>query len=545
MNMLARTSDIRKPNLACIVTLACVLLLGACTAKVQRTHTPRPGNKYARGFQITDTLGMKCVRVFAPWKTDSVMATYYVSEPLERLGASSATHIGMLAELGLLDKLAGMCNPEVSYHELPATCQHLGDAMQPDCERIIANGVQAMLYSTYSPSDQSAERMESVGIPVLYNNEWRESTPLARAEWIRFVAVFFDKLDLADSIFADVERKYNALKDQQAARDSRQSASIVSGLDFRGTWYVPAGGTYMGALFKDAGANYAFADDPRETSIPLTFEQALLTFADADATITAIVADEPIDVTLYDNDTDATEENASIISANDEHYANVTLSGRTLYKDGCWNTLCLPFDFVIEGSPLEDATIMVLDGEGSSFDNETGTLTLNFTDYTETVFTAGTACIVKWASGSDIENPVFNGAVIKNVQPAATSSSDNAVTFVGLYSPKAFTAEGDKTILYLGADDKLHYPNGEMTIYAFRSYFQLNNGLVCGEPDQSGGVNAFVLNFGHGNETAISLITYPSSLTFDAWYTIDGRKLIGKPTTKGIYINNGRKVVIK
>ena len=273
--MLARTSKIRKPNLACIVTLACVLLLGACTAKVQRTHTPRPGNKYATGFQITDTLGMKCVRVFAPWKTDSVMATYYVSEPLERLGASSATHIGMLAELGLLDKLAGMCNPEVSYHELPATCQHLGDAMQPDCERIIANGVQAMLYSTYSPSDQSAERMESVGIPVLYNNEWRESTPLARAEWIRFVAVFFDKLDLADSIFADVERKYNALKDQQAALDSRQSASIVSGLDFRGTWYVPAGGTYMGALFKDAGANYAFADDPRETSIPLTFEQAL------------------------------------------------------------------------------------------------------------------------------------------------------------------------------------------------------------------------------------------------------------------------------
>ena len=140
MNMLARTSKIRKPNLACIVTLACVLLLGACTAKVQRTYTPRPGNKYATGFQITDTLGMKCVRVFAPWKTDSVMATYYVSEPLERLGASSATHIGMLAELGLLDKLAGMCNPEVSYHELPATCQHLGDAMQPDCERIIANG---------------------------------------------------------------------------------------------------------------------------------------------------------------------------------------------------------------------------------------------------------------------------------------------------------------------------------------------------------------------------------------------------------------------
>lgn len=262
--------------------LAVVFLCVGCKPIVQQAHQPRPGNKYATGFQIDDTLGMKRVRVFAPWTADSVMATYMVSEPLKRIGASSATHIGMLAELGLMDKLVGMCNPEVSYHELPATCQHLGDAMQPDAERIIANGVQAMLYSTYAPSDQSAERMESVGITVLYNNEWRESTPLARAEWIRFVAVFFGELPKADSIFAEVESAYNELVESRKSNDESRKCSVVSGLDFRGTWYVPAGGTYMGALFKDAGAQYAFADDTREASIPLTFEQALLTFADAD-----------------------------------------------------------------------------------------------------------------------------------------------------------------------------------------------------------------------------------------------------------------------
>ena len=289
--MLARTSNSSKPRLACVLqacaVAVCVCLLGACTPAAQRGKVPRPGNKYATGFQIDDSLGMKRVRVFAPWNTDSVMATYMISEPLERIGASSATHIGILAELGLMDRLVGMCNPEVSYHELPESCKHLGDAMQPDCERIIANGVQAMLYSTYAPSDQSAEWMESVGITVLYNNEWRESTPLARAEWIRFVAVFFDKLDLADSIFHEVDSTYNALVHTQLSERSHPHAvtstqSVVSGLDFRGTWYVPAGGTYMGALFRDEGAEYAFAEDERESSIPLTFEQALLTFADAD-----------------------------------------------------------------------------------------------------------------------------------------------------------------------------------------------------------------------------------------------------------------------
>lgn len=287
MRMRARISDGScKPILACVIAV-CVCLLGACTPAAKQSRLPRPGNKYATGFQIDDTLGMKRVRVFAPWNADSVMATYMIGEPLERIGASSATHIGMLAELGLMNRLVGMCNPEVSYHSLPATCQHLGDAMQPDCEKIIVNGVQAMLYSTYAPSDQSAERMESVGIPVLYNNEWRESTPLARAEWIRFVAVFFDKLDVADSIFHAVDSAYCALVNTQSQIKNHKSQitnsqSIVSGLDFRGTWYVPAGGTYMGALFRDAGAEYAFADDPRESSIPLTFEQALLTFADAD-----------------------------------------------------------------------------------------------------------------------------------------------------------------------------------------------------------------------------------------------------------------------
>ena len=278
--MRARACNIRQPRLAVILLVVLVACVG-CKPTVQRAHEPRPGNKYATGFQIDDTLGMKRVRVFAPWNADSVMATYMVGEPIERIGASSATHIGMLAELELMDKLVGMCNPEVSYHQLPEGCQHLGDAMQPDAERIIANGVQAMLYSTYAPSDQSAERMESVGITVLYNNEWREATPLARAEWIRFVAVFFGELQKADSIFDEVERAYNALVRNQKSEVSNQP-SVVSGLDFRGTWYVPAGGTYMGALFKDAGAEYAFADDPRESSIPLTFEQALLTFADAD-----------------------------------------------------------------------------------------------------------------------------------------------------------------------------------------------------------------------------------------------------------------------
>lgn len=298
----------RSHSVSVLISMSIAVLLTACSPAVQRAEQPRPGNKYATGFQIDDTLGLTRVRVFAPWQRDSVMANYLLvpadslhsslsafnfqfsplTLPLQSVAASSATHIGMLAELGMMDRLVGMCNPEVCYHPLPDACRHIGDAMQPDAERILQSGAEAIFYSTYAPSDLSAQRLTDVGIKVLYNNEWREATPLARAEWIRFVAVFLGCLPTADSIFHRIDSAYCALTIKQSAISNQLSVSasgltsVLSGLDFRGTWYVPAGGTYMGALFRDAGASYAFADDPRQSSIPLTFEQALVTFADAD-----------------------------------------------------------------------------------------------------------------------------------------------------------------------------------------------------------------------------------------------------------------------
>ena len=97
---------------------------------------------------------------------------------------------------------------------------------------------------------------------------------------------------------------------------------------------------------------------------------------------------------------------------------------------------------------------------------------------------------------------------------------------------------GDNTKLYLGSSNKLYYPNAAMTIGCQRAYFQL--------ADPSANVRAFVLNFGDGEPTSV---TTPLALWRgaggEAWYTLDGRKLVGRPTQNGIYITNGKKVVIK
>ena len=224
----------------------------------------------------------------------------------------------------------------------------------------------------------------------------------------------------------------------------------------------------------------------------------------------------------------------------------VTLHGRTLYKDGDWNTLCLPFDVDdFTDTPLEGATVMTLDnsaGCNTGYDAETKTLTLDFVETNR--IKAGRPYIVKWPNGDDIVNPVFNGVTVVDEDPAAQSvtSSDGTVTFVGSYS-RYNTGGEDKSLLYLGAENTIYYPSTTMTIGAFRAYFRLSMDGI----GSSNGINAFVLNFDGDEASGIvdiseEMVNGQSSMVNDQWYSIDGRKLSGKPTAKGIYIHNGRKI---
>ena len=243
-------------------------------------------------------------------------------------------------------------------------------------------------------------------------------------------------------------------------------------------------------------------------------------------------------------------DNSAKISAFENKACDITLYGRTLYKDGAWNTLCLPFALnSFAGTPLEGATVKTL--ESASFNEESGELTLNFTEDANnlTAIEAGKPYIVKWASGDNIESPIFTNVTISATTPTditpTGSGSDGSVTFKGTFGPVAIGTDGDNTKLYLGNGNKLYWPSGAKSINAFRAYFQLNNGITAGNQPNSA-VRAFVLNFDGNEQTGITTTNYTNFSNSDnAWYTLDGRKLSGKPTAKGLYINNGKKVVIK
>ena len=271
-----------------IVSVIMLLCFVGCAQHSAEQGSVPEGNKYATGFQITETDTGVVVEVFQPYQR------LCVKEPLRRLGTMSTVQVGFLYALDAMENLVAVCNPELIYTPVRGDEIDLGDSMKPSAERTLQAGLDVLLAVNYGQYDNlEAARIEKLGVFTMYINEWQEHTPLARAEWIRVFGALTGKLPQADSIFHEVEEKYLSLSsDPISSLEGRpgwvsKPVSIMSGNNFRGTWYVPSGKNYLAYLFKDAGAQYPFYDDEREISIPLTVEETLRYFHDADVWVGA------------------------------------------------------------------------------------------------------------------------------------------------------------------------------------------------------------------------------------------------------------------
>ena len=118
-------------------------------------------------------------------------------------------------------------------------------------------------------------------------------------------------------------------------------------------------------------------------------------------------------------------------------------------------------------------------------------------------------------------------------------SGEERVRFLGTY--KSTTFDADNSILLLGGENKLYYPTTGAGIGAQRAYFKIGDDGASGAR-----ITSFNIDFGDDEATGIiSTTNYTNDTNSDAWFTLDGRKLSGKPSVKGVYVNNGRKVIIK
>lgn len=219
-----------------------------------------------------------------------------------------------------------------------------------------------------------------------------------------------------------------------------------------------------------------------------------------------------------------TTDNSAALTEWDGYEADVTLT-RTL-QAGSWNTFAAPFSTAIpEGWTVKELS-------STSFAN--GTLTLNFANAAS--IEAGKPYLVKVAATTDLSTAPFTGAIVsKDAQPFTSTDVDFIPTLGATTIPDGDT----KAVLFLAAGNTLLNPSAlPANMKGFRAYFQLKG-------ETASLARAFSIDFGDGETTGIIAIgTDRAASTDNATYTLDGRR-ISKATQKGVYIQNGKKVIIK
>ena len=172
--------------------------------------------------------------------------------------------------------------------------------------------------------------------------------------------------------------------------------------------------------------------------------------------------------------------------------------------------------------------------------------TLNFTPVY--VIEPGKPYFLEWrtTTATEVKNPVFENVTIKTTEAAemAVTSNDGKVQFVGTYAPFMLAGQNAAN-LYVGTDDLVHSPKDHYEVGAFNGYFLIDLGNGLGVPGKTP-LNKILLNIaGGGDVLRVITITVPQDLKDGAWYDLQGKKYVSKPAQRGIYILNGKKVVIK
>lgn len=260
---------------------------------------------YAEGFEVRYHESYKVVRVLTPWAGADTTFTYvlvqcgaptpevddadaqFITVPVRSVVTLAATQFPHLDDLDLLDALVGVDEYDYVYNaavreriESGAVIEvgsgptlNVEQVLDLEPELVIANAIG-------SPDYDSHPALIDAGLAAVINADYVEPSPLGRAEWVKFTALFFNAEAEAQAQFASTAEEYERLTALAAAAESRPTV-MVNGL-YGDTWYVAGGRSYVARLIADAGGEYRWADDQSTGGLPLAFEAVFDQAQDAD-----------------------------------------------------------------------------------------------------------------------------------------------------------------------------------------------------------------------------------------------------------------------
>ena len=261
---------------------------------------------YAEGFSIENHDGFKVLEIKNPWPKSEKSYRYLllsqemaskvkinkqdydgvIITPIKKIVVTSTTHIPGLELLNEENTLIGFPDLKfVSSEKTRAliakgTVRELGKNESINTEVLLSLQPELVIGFGIDGNNKTFENIQKAGIPVIYNGDWVEKSPLAKAEWIKFFGVLFNKEKQADSVFKSIETDY--LDAKKIAQNATQNPTVLSGAMYKDIWYLPSGTSSEAQLLKDANANYLWSETTDKGSLSLNFEVVFEKAKDAD-----------------------------------------------------------------------------------------------------------------------------------------------------------------------------------------------------------------------------------------------------------------------
>lgn len=288
-----------------VVLLICLVISLGCKEdrkEIKPEDAPSGANTvvYAKGFSIRKASpGLTVIEITSPWPNAENVYSYalisreallfttlekdaydaIITVPVDRIVVTSTTHIPALEALGMGDRLVGF--PDSRYISSESTRKRidagkvadLGNNESINSEMTIALNPDIVIGFSIDNKNKAYETIQRSNIPVVYNGDWTEETPLGKAEWIKFFAPFFMVEEQADSIFRSIESSYQAAK--ALALKASNKPTVLSGALYKDVWYLPGGKSWASKFLQDANTEYLWGDTKETGSLSLSLESVL------------------------------------------------------------------------------------------------------------------------------------------------------------------------------------------------------------------------------------------------------------------------------
>lgn len=266
------------------------------TRNLPKVDSKKINIKYAKGFSIYNYKTHKEIVVTSPWPNSKETYRYIlvnkgqniptlndtnivITLPIEKVVVMSTTNIPALEYLNIDDKLVGFPNTNfISSKKTRARIEagkikDLNNDIEINMELLLELQPELVIGFSVNGTNKTLNQIEKFNIPVVLDGAWTEQHPLGRAEWIKFIAAFFNKEDEANTIFNRIETDY--LKAKQLALKVKEKPIVFSGSMFKDIWNIPGGKSFVAKYLKDANTNYLWEDNNANGSLQLNFENVL------------------------------------------------------------------------------------------------------------------------------------------------------------------------------------------------------------------------------------------------------------------------------